>query len=180
LVFWLLWKNFIQNLVFWTFLSFLRSLTCSLKAWIQSFTLQRPFTWNVALSDFSFKGFKLIHKTFIWTRCVKALKVNDLFACMFAYPRLKTYLRAFLDFVLGILTMNLFNLLPMYIYIFLCQNIIYCFDQLLQSCHIFCLIYYINVKSPNLDLKLGIKPKAGNFLSGKREGEGGRETEIGR
>ena len=36
--------------------------------------------------------------------------------------------------------------------------------------------------SPNLDLKLGIKPKAGNFLSGKREGgEGGeRETEIGR
>jgi hypothetical protein len=41
-------------------------------------------------------------------------------------------------------------------------------------------IYYINVKSPNLDLKLGIKPKAGNFLSGKREGEGGRETEIGR
>jgi hypothetical protein len=32
-----------------------------------------------------------------------------------------------------------------------------------------------------LDLKLGIKPKAGNFLSGKREGEGGereRETEI--
>ncbi len=40
----------------------------------------------------------------------------------------------------------------------------------------------INVKSPNLDLKLGIKPKAGNFLSGKREGEGGggeRETEIG-
>ena len=35
--------------------------------------------------------------------------------------------------------------------------------------------------SLNLDLKLGIKPKAGNFLSGKREGEGGggeRETEI--
>jgi hypothetical protein len=31
------------------------------------------------------------------------------------------------------------------------------------------------VKSPNLDLKLGIKPEAGNFLSGKREGEGGRE-----
>jgi hypothetical protein len=27
-----------------------------------------------------------------------------------------------------------------------------------------------------LDLKLGIKPKAGNFLSGKREGD--RETEI--
>ncbi len=26
-----------------------------------------------------------------------------------------------------------------------------------------------------LDLKLGIKPKAGNFLSGKREGEGERE-----
>ncbi len=38
------------------------------------------------------------------------------------------------------------------------------------------LIYYINVQSQNLDLKLGIKPKAGNFLSGKREG--GRETEI--
>ena len=36
--------------------------------------------------------------------------------------------------------------------------------------------------SPNLDLKLGIKPKAGNFLFGKREGGGGggRETEIGR
>jgi hypothetical protein len=35
--------------------------------------------------------------------------------------------------------------------------------------------------SPNLDLKLGIKPKAGNFLSGKRErGREGRETEIGR
>jgi hypothetical protein len=32
---------------------------------------------------------------------------------------------------------------------------------------------------PNLDLKLGIVPKAGNFLSGKREGEGReRETEI--
>jgi hypothetical protein len=30
-----------------------------------------------------------------------------------------------------------------------------------------------------LDLKLGIKPKAGNFLSGKREGGGvERETEI--
>jgi hypothetical protein len=29
-----------------------------------------------------------------------------------------------------------------------------------------------------LDLKLGIKPKAGNFLSGKREGEGERETEM--
>ncbi len=49
------------------------------------------------------------------------------------------------------------------------------------------LLYYINVKLPNLDLKLGIKPKAGNFLSGKREGEGprgggggGGETEIGR
>ena len=37
------------------------------------------------------------------------------------------------------------------------------------------IIYYINVKSPNLDLKLGIKPKAGNFLFGKSEGEGGRE-----
>jgi hypothetical protein len=35
------------------------------------------------------------------------------------------------------------------------------------------IFYFINVKSPNLDLKLGIKPKAGNFLSGKREGEGG-------
>ncbi len=34
-------------------------------------------------------------------------------------------------------------------------------------------IYYINVQSPNLDLKLGIKPKAGNFLSRKREREGG-------
>jgi hypothetical protein len=32
-----------------------------------------------------------------------------------------------------------------------------------------------------LDLKLGIGPKAGNFLSGKREGEGGGgKTEIGR
>ena len=40
-------------------------------------------------------------------------------------------------------------------------------------------IYCINVKLPNLDLKLGIEPKAGNLLSGKREGEGGvRETEI--
>jgi hypothetical protein len=28
-----------------------------------------------------------------------------------------------------------------------------------------------------LDLKLGIEPKAGNFLSGKREG-GGEETKI--
>jgi hypothetical protein len=35
------------------------------------------------------------------------------------------------------------------------------------------LVYYINVQSPNLDLKLGIKPKAGNFLSRKREWEGG-------
>jgi hypothetical protein len=34
------------------------------------------------------------------------------------------------------------------------------------------IVYYINVLSPNLDLKLGIGPKAGNFLSGKREGEG--------
>ncbi len=34
-------------------------------------------------------------------------------------------------------------------------------------------IYYINVQSPNLDLKLGIGPKAGNVLSGKREEEGG-------
>ncbi len=29
------------------------------------------------------------------------------------------------------------------------------------------------MKSPNLDLKQGIGPKAGNFLSGKRESEGG-------
>ncbi len=29
-----------------------------------------------------------------------------------------------------------------------------------------------------MDLKLGIRPKAGNFFSGKREREGGRETEI--
>jgi hypothetical protein len=29
-----------------------------------------------------------------------------------------------------------------------------------------------------LDLKQGIGPKAGNFLSGKREGEGGRDREI--
>ncbi len=35
------------------------------------------------------------------------------------------------------------------------------------------IFYYINVKSPNLDLKLGNRPKAGNFLSGKREWEGG-------
>jgi hypothetical protein len=35
------------------------------------------------------------------------------------------------------------------------------------------IFYYINVQSPNLNLKLGIKPKAGNFLSRKREGEGG-------
>jgi hypothetical protein len=42
-----------------------------------------------------------------------------------------------------------------------------------------CNIYYINVWLPNLDLKLGIGPKAGNFLSGKREGEwGGGETET--
>jgi hypothetical protein len=39
---------------------------------------------------------------------------------------------------------------------------------------------FINVKLPNLDLKLGIKPKAGNFLSGKREGEGGRGKGGGR
>jgi hypothetical protein len=38
-------------------------------------------------------------------------------------------------------------------------------------------VYFINVKLPNLDLKLGIKPKAGNFFSEKREGEGGRERE---
>jgi hypothetical protein len=31
-----------------------------------------------------------------------------------------------------------------------------------------------------LDLKLEIGTKAGNFLSGKREGEGERETEINR
>jgi hypothetical protein len=49
-----------------------------------------------------------------------------------------------------------------------------------QSISRICFIYFINVKSPNLDLKLGIKPKAGNFLSRKREGEGGGETEIGR
>ncbi len=35
------------------------------------------------------------------------------------------------------------------------------------------IIYYINVKLPNMDLKLGIKLNAGNFLSGKRLGEGG-------
>jgi hypothetical protein len=29
-----------------------------------------------------------------------------------------------------------------------------------------------------LDLKLGIEPKAGNFLSGRRGGGGERETEI--
>ncbi len=40
-------------------------------------------------------------------------------------------------------------------------------------------IYYINVKSPNLDLQLGIGPKAGNFLSGKREVEG-RERDLDR
>jgi hypothetical protein len=33
-------------------------------------------------------------------------------------------------------------------------------------------IYCINVKLPNLDLKLGIQYKAGNFLSGKRGGRG--------
>jgi hypothetical protein len=52
-------------------------------------------------------------------------------------------------------------------------------DKLFYYVDIF---YYINVESPNLDLKLGIGPKAGNFLSWKREGEGGgrveRETEI--
>ena len=31
---------------------------------------------------------------------------------------------------------------------------------------------------PNLDLKLGIGPKAGNFFSGKIEGKGKRESEI--
>ena len=31
---------------------------------------------------------------------------------------------------------------------------------------------------PNLDLKLGIGPKAGNFLSGKREGERERGREL--
>jgi hypothetical protein len=39
------------------------------------------------------------------------------------------------------------------------------------------IFYYINVKPPNLDLKLGIGPKAGNFLSGKREGEEGGEKD---
>jgi hypothetical protein len=39
------------------------------------------------------------------------------------------------------------------------------------------IFYYINVKSPNLDLKLGIKPKAGNFLCGKREGKRRGERE---
>jgi hypothetical protein len=39
------------------------------------------------------------------------------------------------------------------------------------------IFYYINVKSPKLDLKQGIKPKAGNFLSRKREGEGERERD---
>jgi hypothetical protein len=40
-------------------------------------------------------------------------------------------------------------------------------------------IYYINVKSPNLDLKLGIGSKAGNFLSGNEKGtEWGGEREI--
>ncbi len=35
------------------------------------------------------------------------------------------------------------------------------------------------MKSPNLDLKQGIGPKAGNFLSGKREWEGAEgEREI--
>ena len=47
----------------------------------------------------------------------------------------------------------------------------YLLDELVVS-QIGPTIYYINVQSPNLDLKLGIKPKAGNFLSGKREGEG--------
>jgi hypothetical protein len=43
---------------------------------------------------------------------------------------------------------------------------------------LFLIFYYINVQSPNLDLKQGIKPKAGNFLSGKREGEGGGEERL--
>jgi hypothetical protein len=47
--------------------------------------------------------------------------------------------------------------------------------RLQKSFTIISIIYYINVKLPNLDLKLGIKPKAGNFLSGKSEGEGGGE-----
>jgi hypothetical protein len=34
------------------------------------------------------------------------------------------------------------------------------------------------VKLPNLDLKLGIKPKAGNLLFGKREREGKGEREV--
>jgi hypothetical protein len=42
----------------------------------------------------------------------------------------------------------------------------------------FTTIYYINGKSPNFDLKLGIG--SGNFLSGNREREkgGGRDTET--
>ncbi len=47
-----------------------------------------------------------------------------------------------------------------------------------KSLRTFALIYYINVQSPNLDLKQGIKPKAGNFLSGKREGEGGGKERL--
>jgi hypothetical protein len=41
-------------------------------------------------------------------------------------------------------------------------------------------IYYINVKSPNLDLKLGIGSKAGNFLSGNEKGTEGVERETDR
>ncbi len=42
------------------------------------------------------------------------------------------------------------------------------------------IVYYINVESPNLDLKLGSGPKAGNFLSGKRErGRGERDRGRG-
>jgi hypothetical protein len=37
-------------------------------------------------------------------------------------------------------------------------------------------IYYINVKTPKLDLKVGTGSKAGNFFSGKREGG---ESKIG-
>jgi hypothetical protein len=45
------------------------------------------------------------------------------------------------------------------------------------------IIYYINVQSPNLDLKRGIGSKnykAGIFLSGKRVGEGGDRERLGK
>jgi hypothetical protein len=37
------------------------------------------------------------------------------------------------------------------------------------------IFYYINVESPNLNLTLGIGPKAGNLLIGKKEGEGEKD-----